>query len=155
MHHRAILTSIILTGALAASGACRKSDPAPAVEVQTRTAQQTNMPLTVAGCLKAGEAEGTFVLTAARSEGSGETATYHLSGGPGTSLQDQLGRKVEVTGTMEAQQEIASTSKPLTTDKDARPTGTAGTPTVETKTEIDIKRLSVSSVKPLGDKCDM
>lgn len=158
MQHRAIVSSILAAGSLTAalvSGACRDSTTPPAGETQTQTSQQTNIPMTVAGCLKAGEAAGTFVLTAARAEGQGETATYQLVGDASQNLQDQIGRQVEVTGTVNAQQEIAATGARVPTDKEERPAGTSGTPTVQTKTEIDIKRLSVSSVKPLGDKCDM
>jgi hypothetical protein len=69
-------------------------------------------------------------------------------------MTDHLGRRVEVNGTVVAQQEIASNASALPADKE-RATGTSGTPTVQTKTEIDIKKLTVAAMKPLGDKCDM
>ena len=158
MHSHRIAKSIIVSGGVVlaiASGACnRKQDTRPVSEVQTQTAQPANQPMTVSGCLKAGEAADTYVLTAARTDGAGDTATYQLVGPQAVNMNDHVGRRVEVNGTLIAQQEIASTASPLPAEKE-RATGTTGTPTVQTRTEIDIKRLTVASVKPLGDKCEM
>lgn len=154
------IRNILLTGGLAvalASGACggnSEGETRSVSESQTQAARPANEPLTVTGCLKAGEAAGTFVLTAARSGGSDQTASYHLVGSPNANLEDHTGNRVEVSGTLNAQQEIASRTTAVPADKD-QPTGTAGEPTVVTSTEIDIKRMSVDSVKPLGEKCEM
>ena len=157
MTRQIIATSLLCTAV--AAGACNRGQETKTVtpEVQTQTAQKTNMPMTVAGCLKAGDAADTYVLTAARAEGSTDAATYQLVGPQTAGLRDQIGRRVEISGTLEAQQEIASsaTAQARPREDGERATGTSGTPTVQTKTEIDIKRLSVGSVKPLGDKCDM
>lgn len=161
MYSHKILSSMLCGGLLAAavaSGACNRDQGKmkAGAEVQTQTAQPANSPVTVAGCLMSGEAPDTFVLTAARTEGSIAAATYQLVGTLVTkqteTLRDQVGKRVEVNGIVEAQQEIASNAT-ARADKD-RATGTSGTPTVQTRTEIDIKRLSVSAVKALGDKCD-
>jgi hypothetical protein len=141
-----------------AAGACSRGEETATTrpEVQTQTAQTTNMPMTVAGCVKAGDAADTYVLTTARAEGGGDTATYQLTGEQIASLRDQIGSRVEVSGTVEAQQQIATDATAQARPEDReRATGTSGTPTVQTKTEIEIKRLSVTSIKPLGDKCDM
>jgi hypothetical protein len=134
----------------AASGACNREREAPAAEMQTQTAQPANRPMTISGCLKAGEGEQTFILSAARTEGSTETANYELVGATGVNLRDHVGHQVEIDGTLRAQQDIASHSG---TQPAERATGTTGTPTVSTKTEIDVKRLDVSAVRPLADQC--
>ena len=156
--HRYCSRPLLICGvvALGLSAACNRGPKATTVaEVQSQTAQPTNQPMTVTGCLKAGEAAGTFVVTAARSAGSSsDTATYQLIGEQAANLQEHVGRQVEVSGTMQAHQEIATTATPQPPANE-RATGTSGTPTVQTKTEVDIRRLAVTSIKPLGDKCDM
>lgn len=158
MHRKRVLPSILLTGALAAglaSGACGGGDDAETraiADTQTQSARPANQPLTVSGCLKAGEAEGTFVLTAARSSGSDQTATYQLTGSSGADLREHTGNRVEVTGTMNAQQEIASRTTAVPQEQ---ATGTAGDPKVITATEIEIRQVTVDSVRPLGEKCEM
>lgn len=151
---RSVLCCFVLTLGLAGT-ACNRGPKATAVaESQAQTAQPANQPMTISGCLKAGEAEGTFVLTAARTAGSsGETATYHLVGPQANNLQEHIGRQVQVSGTMQAQQEIASNAPAQPANE--RATGTTGTPTVQTRTEVDIRRLAVTSLKPIGDKCEM
>ena len=151
---RSIALSVGLAMAAGVTACNRSEDTRPVTEVQTQTAQPTNQPVTVAGCLKAGEAADTYILTTARSGGSGETATYQLVGNQAGTMKDHVGHRVEVNGTIVAEQEIASTASALPADKE-RATGTAGTPKVQTKTEIEIRRLSVASVKPLDDKCEM
>lgn len=149
-----ITFATIALGAAIATGACSRDEKmTTASESQTQAAQAANTPMTVAGCVKAGDAADTYVLTTARTEGAPtDAATYELVGDQVASLRDHIGRRAEVSGTLQAQQEIASrsTAKPA----DERPTGTSGTPTVQTRTEVEIKRLAVTSVKPLGDKCD-
>jgi hypothetical protein len=102
--------------------------------------------------LKAGESPDTFVLTAAQTAGSVETATYHLVGLEGVNLRDHIGRRVEVSGVVKASQQATSQSPQQPTE---RATGTAGTPTVSTRTAVEIKRLDVSAVKPAEGRCDM
>ena len=158
MHRHYIVRPVLFASVLAlglASAGCNRGEKATVVaESQVQTAQPANQPLTVSGCLKAGEADGTFVLTAARSTGStGETANYHLVGPQANNLQEHVGRQVEVSGTMQAQQETASTAPARQADE--RATGTSGTPVVQTKTEVDIRRLAVTSLKPIGEKCEM
>jgi hypothetical protein len=149
-----ILFSAGLSAAVAAGACSRQEEPKPVADVQTQTAQPANQPVTIAGCLKRGDAADTFVLTSARTGGSAETATYQLVGAPDVNLQDHIGHRVEVSGTMEAQQEIASRTTAVPREED-KPTGTSGDPKVETRTEIDIKRVAVSAVKPLADSCEM
>lgn len=154
MHRYTTATSLMLCASLAVAGAaCNRGEKmTPGSEVQTQSAQPAKTPMTVAGCLKAGEAEDTYVLTTERAEGAAEPATYQLVGEQTAGLRDHIGRRVQVQGTMEAQQEIATRSTAKSAEE--RPAGTSGTPTVQTRSEVDIKHLSVTSVKPLGDKCE-
>jgi|RhiMetdeSRZDD1v2_1073273.scaffolds.fasta_scaffold430271_3 hypothetical protein len=131
-------------------GACKRQATAP--ELQTTTGQQPRMqPMTVTGCLKSGVADDTFVLMASKTEGAIETATFQLNARPEVDLKQYIGQTVEVSGTLRTEQEVASTGQP-TELKPAK--GTSGTPTVETKSEIDVKRLDVNTVTPTGNRCD-
>lgn len=152
MQYHRILGALTFCGAAALAGACTSQPEAPAAEVQSQQATASNTPTTISGCLKAGEAADTFVLTAAKTEGSADTATYQLVGAEGVNLRDQVGRQVEVSGVVDQQQQTASRSDSTPADRAA---GTSGTPTVQTRTEIDIKQLRVTNVKPLGERCDM
>ena len=136
---------------VAAAGACNRGEQTPGAETQTATPlQKTNAPVTVRGCLRAGDASDTFVLTAARTATSEQTATYQLYEYEGVKLAEHLGRQVEVSGVLRAQQEVSTRS---TTEPAGKPTGTAGTPTVSTSTELDIKQLNVQQVREVGGSC--
>jgi hypothetical protein len=136
---------------VAAVSACNRTEQTPGAETQTATPmQKTNAPVTVTGCLRAGDASDTFVLTAARTPVSEQTATYQLHEYEGVKLAEHVGRQVEVSGTLRAQQEV-STQSP--TEPAGKPTGTAGTPTVSTSTELDIKQLNVTQVRDVGGHC--
>jgi hypothetical protein len=137
--------------AVAALTACNRKEPQPAAETQTATPVQTaNTPTTVTGCLRAGDASDTFVLTAARAATGEQTATYQLYPEQGVQLADHIGHQVVVTGVLRAQQEVQSRS---TTEPAGKPTGTGGTPTVSTATALDIKQLNVQQVRPTAEKC--
>ena len=137
--------------AAAAVSACNRTQPAPAAETQTATpVQNANAPMTVSGCLRAGDASDTFVLTAARATTGEQTATYQLFTDKDVRLADHVGEQVAVTGVLRAQQEVQSRS---TTEPAGKPTGTGGTPSVSTATELEIKQLDVQQVQPAGGKC--
>jgi hypothetical protein len=139
--------------ALASVGCGRDDRATPPAEDRAQSAQSANHPETVTGCLKAGDAPDTFVVTAARTAGSTATATYQLTGQPGVNLTDHVGQQVEISGTVEESRELATRDRA----QPAQPQGTTGTdskPVVETRTEVDIKKIDVSAVKPLGSKCE-
>lgn len=144
------LTATLIVLAVLTIGACNRQEwTAP--ETQTTTGLQPRMePMTVAGCLRAGAAERTFVLTTEGSTDTGAAITYQLTGANGVELSDHVGQQVEVSGTLRAEQQMTSSGESV--DKD-RAEGTAGTPVVETKSEIGIRQLDVSSVKPMGTRC--
>jgi len=149
MEHRLIRTAAIVSVLALAAGACDRKPAAP--ELQTTTASQPRTEnITVAGCLKRGVlADNTFVLAASRANGAEETATYQVTGRDGVQLSDYVGQRVEVSGTLRAEEQTASTG-----GAEEKPKGTAGTPAVGTRTEIDVKRLEATMVKPTGDRCE-
>ena len=123
-----------------------------APELQTTSGEKPRMEqTTVTGCLKSGLAENTLVLTASREGGALETATYQLTGPERLNMRDYVGQKVEIAGTIQSEQELTSLGQ--ATEQQAAK-GTSGTPTVETKSQVDIKRLSVKTITPTGIRCD-
>jgi hypothetical protein len=144
-----LIISALFAGAVSVMAACSGDWEAP--ESQTTTGVRERMePTTVTGCLRAGVvADQTFVLTAMRAEGASESATYHLTGLEGVELGDHVGQQVEVSGILRAEQEVVSISGPAEVEKKAE-----GTPVVETRTEVDVKRLDVSAVRPTGQPCE-
>jgi hypothetical protein len=133
--------------------ACGGDEPeTPVAQAQTQTAQPLNAPASVTGCLRAGDASDTFVLTASRTEDGSTPATYQLAGSGGVNLQDHIGNRVEVTGVITGQQHVATREAPRPADGKA--TGTAGTPTVQTATELAVRRIEVASVRRVEGKCE-
>lgn len=140
--------------AILVSAACGGNDeqtafPAEAT-VQTPAVPQNN-PVALTGCLRAGEATDTFVLTTAQTGDSAETATYHLTGVEGVNLRDHIGQRVEVNGVVRSEQQMASASASREADRAA---GTTGTPTIQTRTQLQVRQLEVSSVKPADGDCE-
>jgi hypothetical protein len=157
MHRQPLVQCLAVTLALAAglaSAGCSREAETPAAEVQSRTpAQQSNQPVTVRGCLRAGEATDTFVLTASRAENQQEqTATYQLVGREGVDFKSNVGRQVEVSGIVNTEQRIANRS--AISPADGKATGTAGTPTVQTTTTVDMKQLDVTALRALAEQCE-
>jgi hypothetical protein len=108
--------------------------------------------MTVNGCLRAGDATDTYVLTVIGDDRS-ETATYQLASTGDLKLADHIGERVEVTGVVTGQQSSATTA---TIPVKPKATGTAGgtsAPLIETTTELNIRRMDVSSLRPLGGHC--
>jgi hypothetical protein len=145
----------ILAIAYGGATACRRSDrkTVPAAQVQTQSpAQAINQPMTVTGCLRAGEGSDTFVLTTSQRKDGASAATYVLVANEGVNLRDNVGHRVEVNGVLSAQQETSTVTSPAPPQN--KPTGTGGTPAIQTQTELDMRRFEVRSVSPLGDRCD-
>jgi hypothetical protein len=80
-------------------------------------------------------------------------ATYHLSGSAGVNLQDHIGKRIEVSGVIDQESRVATREPALPADDKA--TGTAGTPTVQTGTQLSVKRLDVTSVKRADGDCEL
>ncbi len=129
-------------------GCNRGESKAPVTETQTQSPERVaNQPMTVIGCLRAGEAADTFVLTTSGTD----VATYNLIGRDGTNLADHVGNQVEVNGILTAQQQTASRSETPAEGEKAK--GTTGTPTVATRTNVDIRQLEVNSIHRTGQEC--
>lgn len=142
----------IATGVVALALAACNQHKATTPELQTTTGvQPRSEAMTVSGCLRSGMAEDTLVLAASQTRGAGETATFQLTGPERLNLRSYVGQKVEVSGTLRAEEAVTSRGE-ATEQKAAK--GTSGTPVVETKSQVEIKQLVVSSVKPIADRCD-
>jgi hypothetical protein len=151
-NQRLVWPMMVLSLAVAAGACNRQKSTAPDVQRTTGEVPRSE-PVTVSGCLQSGAiAENTFVLNATQPEAVGTTATstYQLQGGDVDMLRQHVGERVEVSGTVEAEQKVTSSSGTVQED---RAKATNGTPTVETKATIDVKRLDVDSVKPSGQRC--
>lgn len=138
---------------LAACVACGGSgEEVPAMETQSVTPPQAQAtPERVQGCLRAGEAANTFVLTASAVDTAMPAATYELIGAP-DGLQQHVGHRVEVTGIVVQEQTARSEGATLPAEDQVK--GTAGTPTVQSTTKVEMKRLQVSGVTPVDGDCD-
>jgi hypothetical protein len=143
--HAFLISAAVAIGAVG----CERNTPAD--EMQTMTVQPRMESVSTSGCLRGGMAENTFVLTTGGMEPmqpESEATTYHLMG-HAVDLREFVGQRVEVTGTLRSASEIASKGAPI----EEKTEGTSGTPTIETKTELSVKELTVESVKATGDRC--
>jgi hypothetical protein len=149
MRHGTVWTTTTIACAVLALGACNRKTAAREVQT-TATVERSGDPVQLSGCLKSGVlADNTFVLLVSQKNGSGGTATYDVIPAAGVDLRDQIGQQVEVTGTLQGGQ-VASSEGAA---RESAPKGTSGTPTVETKTDVDIRRVAATSVKPIGAAC--
>jgi hypothetical protein len=146
MNCRALTIAALAAGLLAA--ACGRTSKNPDTEVATGD-QPNNHFLVVTGCLRPAINGSTFVLTTSKSEGDAEAATYELLDKPSVALSGHAGEQVEVSGTLVAENVVASEGR--VAEKPAK--GTSGTPEVETRAQIDVRKLDVTAVKPTGIKC--
>lgn len=117
--------------------------------------------VTISGCLTG--QEGNFVLTAAPDAAAAVVArsvadergtyTYMLSGG--TNLQEHVGKRVEVVGTIEGRERGIDHDSSKTTSTPAAAGG--DTPTVETKEEVEmeVRRLNVRELRPVAATCEL
>jgi hypothetical protein len=148
-----LFSSILL--AAVSTAACNRAaeNEAPTAQMKAETPPQAvNQPATLTGCLRAGEAADTYVLTTSQTADGGPSTTYQLAASQGINLANEIGKRVEVNGVITTQQRSATFSPAAPAGE--TPTGTGGTPRVETRTQLDIKRLEVSGIKPLADRCD-
>lgn len=150
MRYPRIAGTVVVGAAISLAGAACSKNENRAPELATRTAEQpVNQPKTIAGCLHPGAAPNTFVVTVAESAGATTTATYELIPKAGMDLHAYAGQNVEVSGTVLTRQTVATSGTSET--KPAK--GVADTPTVETRAELDVRKLEVESVKPTGNRC--
>jgi hypothetical protein len=119
--------------------------------------------VTIAGCLSG--ADGRFALTAAPDAGVAivgravagnerETHSYVLVGG--NNLQQHLGKRVEVTGTIIGEEkDIEHEAEKKTEQPDA--TGSGDRPTVKTQedVEVEVRQLNVRDVRAVSGDCQL
>lgn len=139
--------AVAIAATLAATACSRKPD---APELQTTTGQVSRSePVTVVGCLKAGlGGENTFVLMTAESEPTARTANYQLTAA-GLDLSAHVGQRVQVSGTVRAEEQFSSQGTTIV----GKPVGTGGAPSVKSKTELDVKQMTVTSIQRTGEQC--
>ena len=148
---RLTLAGLIVASAFA--GCSRDEPEAPPAQAQSATTSPASQPTTVTGCLRAGDAENTLVLTTAQTVDGTPAATYHLSGSAGVNLKDHIGKRIEVSGVIDQESRVATREPAQPADDKA--TGTAGTPTVQTGTQLTVERLDVTSVKRADGDCEL
>jgi hypothetical protein len=119
--------------------------------------------VTIAGCLSG--ADGRFALTAAPDAGVAiagravageerETHSYVLIGG--NNLQEHIGKRVEVTGTIVGGgKDIEHEAEKKTQQPDA--TGSGDKPTVKTQeeVEVEVRQLNVRDVRAVSGSCQL
>jgi hypothetical protein len=153
MRHWRLITSILILMVLVLiTTGCKRGRSAPPQVQQTTGLQPAAQTVTVTGCLRTGAfAEDTWVLiTPVGTAGAPDGATFQLMGGDAATLRDNAGRQVQISGTVDAEQQVASSGGTM---PEHRAKGTSGTPAVETQTEIEIKRLRVSAITPTNKPC--
>ena len=119
--------------------------------------------VTIAGCLSG--ADGRFALTAVPDATGAiagravvgnerETHSYVLVGG--SNLQEHVGKRVEVTGTIVGRErEIDHEAEKKTQQPDA--TGSGDKPTVKTEedVEVEVRQLNVREVRGVSGNCQL
>lgn len=156
MAGRALLAAVALAGATMAAGCGREAEDAtPVAQGQSeRAIENLARDVRVLGCLRAGEAANTFVVTASEAGPEGTTRTYALhypAANQPDDLHDHVGRQVEVQGVVRAQDAVTSAT-PSTAPAN-EPVGTGAEPRVRTTTTLAVEHLEVNTLRPLGTAC--
>lgn len=156
------LTAAACLGAITLTAACAGDTSTPATDNATPDMPPLAQATTVTGCVRGGDAEGTHVLVTEpemmgaavdrATRGQNTTYTYVLVG---PDLDRHVGRRVAVTGTIEARDDLEveeqreQTGAPTTVD------GETVTPTVEVEESavIEMRRLRVAAVQGSGEDC--
>jgi len=147
-----LLNGLAVAAIAITATACNRQKAAP--ELQTTTGLEArDQPAVAEGCLRAGDAADTFVLMAADRTGSGsDTTTYQLTAPAELNLPAYVGKRVKISGTLRAEQNVTGDSGTVA-EKPAK--GTAGTPTVETKTSVDVKQMTVRLIQATDGSCSV
>ena len=150
------MTAAALAIAAALSFGCNRAEEQqpPAAQTQTQTpVQSMNVPESVTGCLRAGDAAGTFVLTTTRAEEGTTPTTYQLTATTGVNLQDHVGHRVAVDGMVTQQQTSTTTSARAPATDEAR--GTSGaTPQVQTSATLQLRQMEVRNIARASGDCE-
>jgi hypothetical protein len=154
----AVAALVLLTGMASACGGDRADDGQRTETTAAPAAQAT----TVTGCIKGGDAAGSYVFVAEptmlgaavdrRTRGQVTTYTYVLTG---QNLEPYVGRQVSVTGRIEGQDNVeVEKSRELSGEPTTTDDGTV-TPTVEIEETalIETRTMQVESVQATGQPC--
>lgn len=145
------LLSLLIPVLLA--GACQRQPEAPAVQADSGV-QPRMEPITIEGCLKGGVlADDTWVVLGRTPDIPSEAAaTYQLVGAEAATLRAHQNQQVRVSGTLETERRVTTSTGMVPEDDKAR--GTSGTPEVGATATVDLRRLRVDQVTPLGAECE-
>lgn len=156
------LITLVLGANLAMFGAACSSASGNADDERAATSGSGD-EVTIAGCLSG--ADGRFVLTAAPDAAGAiagravagderETHSYILVGG--SNLQEQLGKRVEVIGTIEGgSKQVEHEAEKRNVEPNA--TGGDEKPTVKTSEEVEVqvRQLHVRDARAVGGDCQL
>jgi hypothetical protein len=146
------LAAAVLLPFLAA--ACGGGAPeVPPATSETSASSQPNQPTNVTGCLRAGDAANTFVLTTTATREGTVPATYHLTSADNLNLRDHVGKVVDISGIVAAQSQIATRDAAKPADNATGTAGSPGTPTVQTGTRLNVQQLNVTNIRPTSESC--
>ena len=168
MRHTGILVGLIFSAAMGSAACSRTADERGAQQEAAIAARDgaAGDEVTVTGCLTSAADRGAFVVTADRNAltsgalhaGDGETPTYtyELTGNT-ADLSKHVGRQVRVTGRVDEDRddEVKVDQEEKTELPETRSGNDTVKPAVETDTEmnINVRRLTVSSVAQTGAAC--
>ena len=168
MRHTGILVGLIFSAAMGSAACSRAADERGAQQEAAIAARDgaAGDEITVTGCLTSAADRGAFVVTADRNAltsgalhaGDGETPTYtyELTGNT-ADLTKHVGRQVRVTGRVDEDRddEVKVDQEEKTELPETRSGNDTVKPAVETDTEmnINVRRLTVSSVAQTGAAC--
>ena len=146
------LLALGLVATLAAACSREEAQP-PAAQTQAQSPVQTmSVPEAVTGCLRAGEAADTFVLTTSQTDDGKPPTTYQLTPAAGVNLADHVGHRVALNGIVREQQ--ATTTASATAPATDKAQGTSGTPNVQTTATLQMRRMDVQTVARASGDCD-
>jgi hypothetical protein len=168
MQRTELIIGIILSAVLALP-ACSRTADERADQQRAAMAARDGTPgdeVTITGCLMAAQDRNAFVVTADRNalvsgalySGSGETPTftYELTGNV-ANLAAHVGRQVEVTGRVDKsrEDEVKVNDEVKTNLPETQSGKDKVSPAIETDTEVEVnvRRLTVSSMTPTGQGC--
>jgi hypothetical protein len=136
-------------------------------------AKDTAVPVTITGCVNAGAASNTFVLTRVEEVSAAQTrpadSIYWLSTTKG--LKEHVGHKISVTGTFSPERDAGKTGKlkiesnPTTGEEKVvlengmkrvelkSEPGAVGTSGVKAEIERPYRRLEVQTIKMIASSC--
>ena len=147
------LLAATMLAATVVTGCSREEAQPPAAQVKAETTSQPlNTPESVTGCLRAGDAADTFVLTTSQTDDGRTPATYRVVATSGVNLADHVGHRVAISGIVRGQQTATTATTPApATDK---PQGTTGTPTVQTTATLQMRQMEVSTINRAAGDCE-